>query len=971
MIPLPLRRAAIFSAVLFPGVALVAWLGGGVFVAEPGEAIVSRTSPGGTGAVVSIDRGPGIGAGRRGRMERDAVAVIGNRPVHYRAWTADWSSSEPLQDARPGVVRLRLADGRVVLHAEPEKDREPTLDEDAPGTTLVTGRNCILTQTEDGPPSARLEGEATARHALERGDSMTLRSDVLELRSEERPGTGTKVRIVESDRPVRIEGGGAAIDGTGLTAEFAGSRRTARVERDVSGVLDARKGQAPARWSCKGPAILEAIDDGAQDARRGERATPWRATFRDDAVFEDADARLRGEEVIVEFVRTTEADRRAGAPATDVRKLLANGSVVVEGARQGAAWRATSDRLRGWAEDVLTQVSVFEGSPRFTFTSAPDAAGTVTLHEITCTGPATLRERRPRLAKGGVDEMTITFDGDVQAREWDAATRTLRSELRAPRVTIEGRRPADGRFEPLVARAEGGADLRRLDLAARGKTVVWTARRAGADERITLVGDPVVTYADTKGTSPFGGEAQPGVFAIASKERIDVDLAPPPAGSSRRSGAARVSVRGGLVARKLVGDEEVYRLTADHGDADFSADGDLREFRAYGTARLSGRGAGPDGRSGRIAGDRIHVTRTAAPGAARAQDFDAIVHGGADGPALALVADAAGKLHHELRAREIRHEQGGSVVVASQEASADLQVPGDGAGADPRTRPSDAPLRLVADEIRADVDRPDGGRAALRLLTAQGRVALDESLHRLTGDRIVYEDATGRAESWGAPARVVRRFPPTAAPEDRYESYVSAPQIRAFFDRNASGNERFLRATCPQGGTLVAYHFASPDGNLATRTRERVTITSRGPIDLEPSGASAVGGAVAVWEQRMPDGLWQLDSRVDAQRMDATFERGTGTAPRDALRSLVATGTPDVQARLQSRNPSGTRDATALAERMEIEPHRTRVRMSCPSGRSRVFVHETVSRRKTMCDSVSYNYRTWEWDDAIRVTEVE
>lgn len=988
-----LRRVAVFAAVFVPGMSLVGFLAGGLRTPPPG-APRPQTPPapptppdGRPPAVVPIDRGPGLGPGRRGRLDSDSVAVVGNRAVHYRAWTAEWETSEPQPPPEPGVSMLLLTGARVLVFPEPAAGRESVAREDAPGTTLVAGRECLLRQREQAPPSAHLEGDALAQHALEDGQRMTLRSEALDFRTEERGPHRIPVRVVETDRPVRIEGGGATIDGTGLLAELARDRPRARIEKDVKGVLQQREGGDPVRLSCGGPAFLEALDRPARASRATDRESlqPWRATFREDVRVEERGGTLTADEAAVEFVRTTAADRAAGAPATVIRRMTAAGEVVVESSRERGAVRATSDRLTRFAEDVLTDKSVFEGSPRFTFEaggakdgSRDGAPGATSVFSVRCTGPAEVRERRARLGDARAETVTIVFEGDVVVLETDAATQALRSDLRAPRVTIEGRRGDDGGFVPLLARAERGAEFRRTDaqgraLSGRAKTIVWTERRPGADARLSLVGEPAVAFTEKEGVSPFGGTARPGVLEVRSKDRIDVDFAPPRTSADRTGPPSRATVLGGMLLRKTAGDEELWRLTSDRGDAVFGPAGEVRELRAWGRARLAS-AEGAD-REGFVAGERIAAVRRpeATTDATRAEDLDVTVFGSQEVPAVAVIGDAEAPLHHEVRARTLRHEKGGAVIVASGDATADLRVAGAVGDVAAATRPAVSPLRLRAAEIRADVDRAEGKPSELRLLSATGGVEVDESLHRLVADRATYEERTGRVEAWGDPVRILRRRgkdpSARAGADDWGGSFLHAPHVRAFFDRRAKGPDSFLRATCPEGGTLVAHHAAAPEGSDVL-TRRRVTIRSEGPMDLERDAASAAGKAVAVWEREMPDGRWQSVARIDGQRMDAAFEPRNGKLTRDDLRSFVASGSADDPARLQARNESGTRDVVALAERMEAHPSRTRIRLSCPSGRSRVFVRDVVSGSKWMCDAADYDYETWEFT-MERATEVE
>jgi len=797
------------------------------------------------------------------------------------------------------------------------------------------------------------------------------------LRTEARGPQRVEVRIVETDRPVRIEGGEATIDGTGLTAELSRDLPRARIEKDVRGTLRREKGKEPVRLRCDGPAFLEALERPARTGRAASREglQPWRATFRDSVHVEDGRTTLTADEAAVEFVRTTAADQAAGAEKTVVRRMTAIGDVVVEGTDESGGFRATSERLTRFAEDVLTEVSVFEGSPHFTFeTKTEDGATRPSLFDVTCTGPARLRERRARLDSKEPERVTVTFEGEVVALQTDRASGSFLSEIRAPLLTIEGRRGADGKFEPLEARAEQGAELRRADVSARARNIVWTARRPGADDHVALVSEPLVRFTEKGGTSPFGGQSRPGVLELRSKEKIDIDFAPPRRDADRTGPPRKAAVLGGMLLRKLdLDDRELWRLQSDRGDALFGDGGEIRDLRAWGDARLENR----DGRGGFVAGDRIGAVRRpeATSDRTRAADLDVTVLGSDERPAIAALDGDTDALHHEIRARTLRHERGGRVVVATGAATADLDVPGGRSSADPRAPPAAAGLRLRAEEIRADVDFDGEKPKALRLLTATGAVAIEEPLHRLLADRAVYELPTGRAEAWGDPVRILRHRgkdpkAPAAAP-DLGGSHLVAKHVRATFDREAKGPDRFVRATCPEGGTLVASHLASPDGSDKARARTRLTMTSTGPLDLERDAATAVGDVVAVWEEDLPDGRRRSLGRIDAARMEAAFGPWEPPFTRDDVRSLTATGTPENPARLHARDPKGGREVVALAERMEMLPARTKVRMSCPSGRSRVFVHEVVEGRKLTCDSATYDYQTGEVDEIVRPIEVE
>jgi hypothetical protein len=832
----------------------------------------------------------------------------------------------------------------------------------------VSGREALLRRRENAPAAASVTGECVATHRIADGDALTLRSDALDFRTEERGGGKSVVHVVETDRPVRIESGGSEVDGTGLLAELdagrrSGARRVARLQRDVQGVLRVRTDRRAADGQpqevhvrCSGAGEIEALDRPSRDGRQ-----PWRATFRDDVEFRDPQSAMTAELVVVEFVRTGTNDRAAGAGSTEVRSLHAEGDVRIDSTAEAASWHVECARFRRFAEDALTDVTILEGDPvlRWEGRAQSAAAGTpkaapLSLYEIRCKGPVTMRARRTAAAQDAPADVTLVFEGDVVATERRADTKDLRSEIRAPRVTVESNRGATGRIDPRLVRAEQGAQARFVDFSARAQTITAVAAQPGGTQRIALVGSPVATLRVREGANPLGGTEPAGLLRLASAGRIDADIAPePPAGTQPKGTRAFLRTSGGLDARKTKDDEQdwSWRLAAGDGDVKIGWDGAIEEMHAVGDARLSGRGE--DGRTAELTGDRMTLRRRAAGTTDASADawklLDARVESEGGRLSAAQLTEAADDTRrNELRAREITSTEGGAVLTARGTASARLHRSSTGAGA----------LEITASEIRADVDPDAEGPARVRKVTATGGVLLRDAMHRVTGERLTYDMARGEAEATGSPARLVRR-------EDKvFESYAAGPVVRAWFDAKSEGADRFRRATLPSGGEIVAY-FAAP-------ARQRVTTTTKGPIELDRASASCVGQVVCVYESRQPSDRWNADARIDCRRLDMTFDPTIeGGRMSEKLRTLTATGSYDDPARVRTRDALGGREAYAEAERVEGTQRDTRLRLLCPSDRSTVYLHDISTGRRMRCDSAVFDYVTFEWTDLLRPREVE
>lgn len=977
------RRAAVFAVSFGTGLALLAWSSGGLFVeaypedpsvAPANNPAVARVSDTG---VVPVGQGAALGPGRGGRLDRDSLAIVRDKPVTWREMTAEWGTSTPVPSDVLGVSVQRLVDARFVFFPQPNDDQPyVTAREDAAGTTIVTGREALLRRKENAAPSVHAEGDCVATQVLGGGEAMVLRSEVLDFRTEERGKGKAPIRIVESDRAVRIEGGGAELTGTGLIAEMesggdaAGSdtrrsaaRRVARIEKDVRGVF---RGETPKRPGAKAPEIHVACDDSADvetlDRPGRDGRQPWRATYRENVRFDEAATTMTAERVVVDFVRTGDADRSAGARPTEIRSVTATGSVKIDGRDPATAYHAQCERLRRFAEDARTDVTILEGAPVLTWrgrpqNAAPDAP--MSVYDVRCAGPVTIRERRVAADRDAAATVTITFERDVVAIESVLGTGGVRSETKAPLVTVESRRDAAGKLDPRVLRAEQGATARYSDFAASAQTITAVAAEAGGMQHIALVGSPIAKYSLHAGGNPLGGAEAPGLLVLTSDGRIDADLAPdPPRGQKGTGPRATAKVTGGMVARKMTGDRESWRLTARDGDARIGWDDGIEEMHAVGAAHLVGAARDGTARSGDLSGERITVTR--APTGAKPSDpskLDVLVEGIPEAPARAAFGS------DQVTAATLAQSDDGTVLVARTGARALLQR---GRGAD-GAAPKPA-ISAEADEMRVDLDVQSDGTRRPRVVVATGRVVLGDDFHRVTGDRVTYQVLRGEAEASGKPARLLRSEVAIATlANDPFPSYATGPIVRAWFDpdEKKAGADRFLRASLPLGGEIVAYHVMP--------ARERVTTTCRGPLDLTRTTASCVQQVVCVHESRRSPALeWNSDSRIDCSRLDMTFDttvKGAGASSK--IRRLVAQGTPDDPAKIRTRSPAGDREAYAEAERIEGSQTDTSMHLSSPSEKGSVYFHDMTAGPRYRCDEITFDYVTFEWKGMLRGRGVE
>lgn len=956
---LVIRRLAIFGAVLALGMTLVVMLSGESRAPRPATTRTPTTRPvTGTRAVVPMGTGTSLGPGRKGRLDRDDIAVVGNRAVPFRELTAEWATSQPIANPDSDVSAQDLGGARITIYPRPNDDHpEPVTSDAEPGVTKVSGDRMILRRRGNGPAAAHVEGAATMRHRVAADDEAVLSSDSFDLRTEIRGAARSEVRILETPDAVRVEGGGSVVTGRGLRAELAAGRRgderrVVHIDGDVRAKLRTRDGNVRSQTpqvvdvACDGAAEIETLDRATKDGRQ-----PWRTTFHEDVEVEDAATKMTTDLLVLDIVRTGATDRAAGADATEIRSLEARGTVRIDGRAEGApGWHVECERLHRFAEDAVTDVTLLEGAPVLRFAGRAQDSGAARTpvtsdYEVRCKGPARIRERRSAAQRDAAAQVTIVFEGDVVVVERVAGTDEIRSEIRAPRVTVEARRGERGRIDPSSFRAENGATVRHADFSARATTIVAVSAQGGEPQRFALVGNPEARWLVREGASPLGGTAkEKGVLVLSAAQRIDADVAPPPADGAKPKGT-RVAARaaGGMKAQVFEGDRESWTLVARDGDAKLGWDGAVEEMHAIGDAHLWSHGGG-DARRGELTGTKITVQRGGTTTSDAWKALDAIAEGSTGLPAVATLVDGNDATRRdEIRAARLVRTDAGRTLLAVGGATAALHRSGTGTGA----------LAASADEMRLDLAENESGDAEPRRITLTGSVVLRDELHALQGERATYDPIAGEADVRGSPARLWR------VEDAKYPSYASGPVVRASFDSKAASADRFRRASLPSGGEIVGY-FASP-------ARRRVTTRCSGPLELTRTTASCTRDVVCVYESQLPDGSFNADSRIDALRVDMTLDAAVKDGRMsDRIRTLVATGSADAPARMRTRDPSGGREALAEAERIEGSQWDTKMRLSSQTDGFRVLVADLTKNVRWRCDSVTFDYVTFEWDDFSR-----
>ncbi len=967
------RRFAVFAAVFAAAMGLVVWSTGALRDGDgDGEPPPRETSdaegasqPAPSGDVASVGDGLGLGRSEGGTLSRDATVVIDGKPVPYRAWTAEWDRSAPRPGEDPERSVQDVEGCRLVLFPRPDGTEVPLARADAPGATEVTSRRGVLEHQPGVGLDAQLRQDVVVTHHTEGHGALHLRTQALDCRVA--AGRKGDERKAQSAERVVIEGGGTQLEGVGIDADFAERTFQATLHREVRGHFLARRGemtgqgasdtapQEPVDVTCTGAATIVALE------AKGASKDRWRATFHDEVRVTQGGTSLHCDLLELEFRM---GDPRAQGSRVQVDRLVATGHVLMRGAEDGRDIAVDTERATRTFEPGGEEVVVCEGATVMTFAGRlrdprekGGPAADPSRIEVRSSAGATLRAR-PVPKEPGARRVNVVFEKDVVAKQWNPVTGVVESELRAPKATLYGNRGTDGRFAPDTLTAEGGVELRRQDLVATGRTVTWAVVSDQRMDLIRLSGKPQVTLTGAKGQDPFGGgrDEREGRLVLNSDEEVEIRLWQDEQDRKAGKPLAQISATRNVVVRRFLGDHEAYRMTSETGDAVIGADRELEILRAYGGAKLVGFGEGPDAKTAEVSGSRLQVVLGKVPEGSPAgtpRPATATVFGDDRTPAVAIVREPGGR-RHELRAPELRYEQGGSVLVAQRGAEAVLNV-AEGAAAAPAGKLSDGKITVQAVEMRAELrpaaDQSSSSRARLKRLVATDRVALNGAVHRLTGDTVTYDAESGRAEAIGRPAIVTRRDVPG------FPSFANGEVIRAFFGTSPDNEGQLLRASIPQGGRIVRYLGRGDDP-------QRVQVQASGPIEIERAEATALRDVIVVQESKDAKGQWQRDARMDSERLRMVFDMEAKGEAQDRVSRMEATGTDELPVRVE------TPKFTATAQRVTVTSADSQLHIDSAGG-PQCYVNEIGTQRRFYCDSVDWNYKTYEWSNWQRPVQVE
>ena len=985
-----LRRVTLFALLFGGAMGVLVWRAGGFRArtaetpAAGGDPVVHQpTTPLGQNA------GVGLGSSEDAQVARDATKVIGGRPVRYRAWTAAWKKSTPRTGPDPDESIQDVESPRIVLYPEPDRADAPPVAAGGPGTTTVTARTGVVKRRPDVRTEAKLAGDVALDHADPQSGDLRLRAPSMDLTMETRDGG--EHRHAQSAERVTLDGGKAHLEGTGMDADMLGAGVRVTFLADVKGRFFVRSGsltgtgtsavakEAPTDVTCRGAAELVSLDASPRAANRR-----YRVTFHDDVrVTQGADT-LACDLLEIEF-RMSDLKSKDALPA---ERVVATGNVRINGRTESKTFTITSqlathtlEGLTGLEEDVVR----FEGDPVMNVYGPLGWAGRVPQKtaaaghgrvEIVCGGPVIMRTRHAGDQPSQPYRTNVLFQKDVVVRQWDDESKpdAVTSRMTAPKATLYGTRVENQAFQPDTLIAEGGVDVLREGFTSHSGAATWSRVAEQGIDRYLLAGQPHVEYTGDRALRPFGrAKAAPGarfVADTADSMRVDLyDDLPSPAGTPPRPYAV---VSGGphAVLREVVAGEDVYRMTAEQIDATIAADRELEHVVAERDAHVWGRG--DDGQERDLYGTRILLDREvaakgAAPGAPRLAQVSAL--GTEAAPAIAIVREKDGS-RHDVRAERLHYEQEGSLLTATGNVLAVIDVKGreDKRGAAQPKLVAGA-VRIRAGEARVTLEpAPAEGRPALRRVVATEHVVIDGGVNRLFAEKVDFDAQTGLAEaSVQGQNQIVRLV--SLMDSERYTSFLNTSTVmRAWFDMTSGLDTkgRLLRALCPDGGLLVRY-IDPPTlegAAVAGETPRRVQIESNGPMELTRTEATATGVVSAAIARLTGPDRWEEEAVLQCSRAHLTFDPDAEGGTRDRIRTFDAQGQEDYPVRVR------TAEFTGSAARVDVDVKSQTLRLTSDMSRS-VHIVETKTGRQLLGESGVWNYLTKEWAELLGFKEVQ
>ncbi len=971
-----LRRVAIFGVVFGGIMAVVIWSAGGVTSGYEGPRVTPVARPDDTGSVLPMRGGFSVGDGSGVHVTRDGTEVVDGQPLPYRAFEARWARQKPRPGSSSEQRRLHAEQFALLLfHLRPTPTEPRPRAIEGPDTTRIDAREAELSIREGEEFRADLVGDVTVtRHAVD-GD-LTLRSERLFVDAE--------TRQASTEEHVVVEGRGAHIEGTGLDADLDTPR--ALLKRDVTGTFLTRPGElageggvpgaapVPATITCSGSAEVHGV---------GKSQKRWRVEFRENVTVVQGDRTLRCGRLEIEF-RLASGTR----DGLEILRSVADGNVLAEGLREDGA---STYSIRAVSAETTRDAKggndvTFLGGTQAIFEGVLSTSGTGRV-EVTCAGPAVFHTDGAASRPDRPVRSHATFRDGVVAKQWNAKTGDLETEIAAPVVSLLGARDAaaGGRLVPEALTATGSdaerVHLKRLALRAQSGNVTWTVHPEQGIERLILTGTPTASFDDTGGMNLTGvaRDDQPARLLLTASNEINAtyyrpeDLAP-------EQPLALVSATGGVVVRRIVGERESYRMSAQTTDVRVAQDRRPSSLRAHGDVLVTGRGERPGDRHVTLRGDRLSASRMGDATADPTTSTNVVVVGEPRRPASARLEEARidGRPArvHELRAVELRYQDGGTQLIARRGARAVINRSADATEGDALS----GEISILASEIRATLRESDGSATPRRTddllgIAASGGVTLESRRTVVTGADLTYDHVGGRAVVTGRPARALLRATnpvmsdpalsdPGLAPDANvsYDSFVHSDRIEVELAPAREGQRREVKRITCQGGRIIRYLFDDPTPETPRPLPERLRIDAEGPIELKPSGGRASGNVQMRWESLDAGHRWVQDAQLTCERVSLTFDPKATGRLQDRVTYAIAEGSARRNVVLTS-----SRGLRATSDRVEVRGSWLLLR-----SRSSNLVHvvendpEKGRAREFDCTQGDWNYRTREWREFRR-----
>lgn len=923
-----LRRASIFLSIAGLGITL-AWLLDGSRRRAPRTRTKIEVADVPPGTRVPGGRGiPGIELLEAEKLlvspVQEVVLDDGSR-VRFRGLVLRGDSERPLPSTNPDVRRASIVN--PVVHMLPvPKTREQYEASAKAVPTVLRAPEGIL---ENGPGDAfllHLRGGVRAE-TLQEGTPWTYTADetVADLRT----------RTLRAPGAVSVESAEVKVEGRGLVAADQG--RTLTISEGAHGSVAGAKGVRVAggddggetRFRCTGPLTIVPRTPAAGAPPAARDTERWNLVLEGDAVVEQGPGALAAKRV--EF----DLSRAKGGGSAVVEVLRAAGAVELTGGDEGRDFRGKADRLTAWPRPKGETEVHLEGKPsvRLVEKSGADAGRTV---DVAGGGTAVFT------FPDGDGPFTAIFRGGGDATVADPAAKegepARRRELHAATLSLSGKRSGDGsRVEVVVA--NGDASLREGGRTAKSRRIEFRPLEGGAS-RALLDGDVRVGIPGGGALEPLGGKAaakgdrDPGTMLLETPGRVVLEM---PRDGATDAGA-KFAVEGATTLRRLVGEQEIYRLTCKGAEGSLQpGNRGVDGLTASGDVRLAGREEGEGRRTYEFRGERLEVR--GAPGSKEAGSVELT---GPEGPVPAAAAFtgedgrpfsvSASRLHFERATGAFRAEgkvRGTGVIPESTGAGGSRPARGSGR----------AEIACGTLEGVLDAGGTDGSTKVVSLL-ARDDVWVKTESEYASGDRLTYEASTGDAALRGDPARVTARSdraPVAVKAEDGCEARELHLVLR---------EGRLVEARAPSGGRVVWHRFPDAAAKDAAPA-ERYEAVCKGPLVHTPATTS-LGGGVSFDRSVLKFGEFVASDRIEGAE-EVTIHHAPAKGGGSRLERAVATsavGGIDANSRGDGWHATGVSrvefDAAARLVTLESSPGAPRFRFE--SGTS------TASCRRVVWD---------------------